>query len=190
MSQLADALFTTTQQKVLGLIYSQPDKSFYLKEILRITGMGVHTIRRELDRMLAAGIVTMTKIGNQHHYQANTQCPIYSELISIVKKTFGIAGIIKSAFLKIKGHVDWLFIFGSVASGKESSNSDIDLLVVGDVKFSDVVSALYPAQEILGREINPKVYSKKEWKRLKNAKDSFVLEVLSKPKIDVVGEEQ
>ncbi len=89
MSQLSDALFTETQKKVLGLLYGQPERSFYTKEILRLTGMGVATIKRELDRMLAAGILTMTKVGNQHHYQANPACPIYGELVGIVRKTIG-----------------------------------------------------------------------------------------------------
>jgi DNA-binding MarR family transcriptional regulator len=90
MSQLGDALFTTTQQQVLGLLYGQPGRSFYIKEILRLTGMGVATIKRELDRMLAAGILRMTRIGNQHHYQANPQCPIYAELLGIVKKAIAV----------------------------------------------------------------------------------------------------
>lgn len=97
MSQLSDALFTETQQKVLGLLYGQPDRSFYTKEILRLTGMGVATIKRELDRMLAAGILSMTRIGNQHYYQANPQYPIYGELLGIVKKTFGVTEVIRRA---------------------------------------------------------------------------------------------
>ncbi|MCX4187457.1 hypothetical protein [Methylophaga sp. OBS4] len=90
MSQLSAALFTETQQRVLSLLYGQPQKSFYTKEILRLTGMGVGTIKRELDRMHKAGILTLQKVGNQHHYQANPQCPIYHELIGIVKKTIGL----------------------------------------------------------------------------------------------------
>lgn len=90
MSQLGDALFTKTQQRVLGLLFVQPDRSFYTKEIIRLTGMGVATIKRELDRMVAAGILTMTKIGNQHHYQADPACPIFHELLGIIKKTFGV----------------------------------------------------------------------------------------------------
>ena len=189
MSQLGDALFTTTQQKVLGLLYAQPEKSFYTKEILRLTGMGVATIKRELDRMLAAGILHMTKIGNQHHYQANPECPIYHELIGIVKKTFGITDVLRSALMPLSDHIDWAFIFGSVASGKETTGSDIDLMIICDVGFSDVVSALYPAQEALGREINPKIYSKAEWTQMKKNKDAFINDVLAKPGINVIGDE-
>ncbi len=189
MSQLSDALFTVTQQKVLGLLYGQPNRSFYTKEILRQTGMGVATIKRELDRMLAAGILRMTRIGNQHHYQAEPRCPIYGELLGIVKKTFGVTEVIRRALEPLAGKIDWAFIFGSVASGKETATSDIDLLVLGDAGFAEVVSALYPVQAMLGREVNPKIYRKEEWARMKTANDAFVAEVLARPRMDVIGSE-
>ena len=188
MSQLADALFTTTQQRVLGLLYAQPDRSFYTKEILRRTGMGVATIKRELDRMEAAGLLTMTRIGNQHHYQANPECPIYAELLGIVKKTFGITDIIRQALSPLSEQISWVFIFGSVASGKETATSDIDLMVVGDVSFTEVVGLLYPAQATLGREINPKIYGMEEWTQMRNNKDAFFKEVMAKPRMDVMGD--
>ena len=187
MSQLGDALFTTTQQNVLGLLYAQPEKSFYTKEILRLTGMGVATIKRELDRMVAAGILTLTKIGNQHHYQANPECPIYHELLGIVKKTFGVADVISLALSPLGSHIDWAFIFGSVAAGKETSASDIDLMIIGDVGFTEAVSVLYSVQETLGREINPKIYRKEEWIQMLNNKDAFIREVLAKSTMDVMG---
>lgn len=187
MSQLGDALFTATQQKVLGLLYGQPDRSFYIKEILRLTGMGVATIKRELDRMLAAGILRMTRIGNQHHYQANPQCPIYSELLGIVNKTFGMTEVIRHALEPLAGKIDQAFVFGSVASRRETATSDIDLLVIGEAGFAEVVSALYPVQAMLGREINPKIYRKEEWTRMKSVQDAFVVEVLAKPRMDVIG---
>lgn len=188
MSSLGDALFTTTQQRVLGLLYTQPERSFYTKEILRLTGMGVATIKRELDRMVATGILTLTKIGNQHHYQANADCPIYHELLGIVKKTFGVAGSLELALSSLDKQIDWAFVFGSVASGKETAGSDIDLMVVGDVGFADVVSALYLTQDTLGREINPKIFTKKEWMQMCKAKDAFIKDVLSNPRMDVIGD--
>lgn len=188
MSQLGDALFTTTQQKVLGLLYGQPEKSFYTNEILRKTGMGVATIKRELDRMVAAGILSLNKIGNQHHFQANPDCPVFHELQNIVKKAFGMVGVINRALSTLADEIDWAFIFGSVASGKETSASDIDLMIIGDVGFADAVSALYSVQETLGREINPKIYRKDEWIQMVNNKDAFIKEVLSKPRMDVMGD--
>lgn len=187
MGQLGDALFTTTQQKVLGLLYVQPQRSFYTKEIIRLTGMGVATIKRELDRMLAAGLLKMNKIGNQHHYQANPDCPIYSELSGIVKKTFGVVEVLNQVLLTLADRIDWAFVFGSMASGKETSASDIDLMIIGEPGFSEVVTALYPAQETLGREINPKIYSGKEWALMQKKPDAFLKEVLSKPRLDIIG---
>lgn len=188
MSQLSNALFTITQQKVLGLLFTQPDKSFYIKEILRLTGMGVATIKRELDRMRAAGILRMTKIGNQHHYQANPECPIYFELSGIIKKTSGAVGSISSVLSSLTGRIDWAFIYGSVASGKETTGSDIDLMIIGDISFSQVAGLLYPVQKTLGREINPKIYSRKEWVLMKKNRNAFVNELLSKPRMDVTGD--
>ena len=189
MSQLGDALFTTTQKRVLGLLYLQPEQSFYTKQILRLTGMGVATIKRELDRMLSAGILQMTKIGNQHHYQANPECPIYQELLGIVNKTFGIADVLRTVLVPLSAQIDWAFIFGSVASGKETSGSDIDLMVIGDVSFSEVVAAIYPVQESLAREVNPKIYSREEWLQLNNSNEILINEVLEKPGINIIGDE-
>ncbi|MDX2426345.1 MAG: nucleotidyltransferase domain-containing protein [Cycloclasticus sp.] len=187
MSQLADALFTTTQQKVLGLLYAQPEKSFYTNQILRLTGMGVATIKRELDRMVSAGILSMTKIGNQHHYQAEPECPIFQELLGIAKKTFGVADVIRQALSPLSADIERAFVFGSMASGKETSASDIDLLIIGNVGYSEAVNALYFVQETLGREINPKIYRIEEWTQMINNKDGFIQEVLSKPQLDVMG---
>ena len=188
MSKLSNALFTVTQQKVLSLLFTQPDKSFYVKEILRLTGMGVATIKRELDRMRAAGILRMTKIGNQHHYQANPDCPIYLELSGLIKKTSGIVGTINSALSEMSDQVDWAFIYGSVASDKETVDSDIDLMIIGDITFSQVVNLLYPVQKTLSREINPKIYSREEWIQMKTSKNTFVKELLLKPRLDVIGD--
>lgn len=187
MSLLGDALFTTTQQQVLGLLYGQPQRSFYTKEILRLTGMGVATIKRELDRMLAAGILTIKRVGNQHHYQANAGCPIFAELRAIVCKTFGVTGVLKAALLPLADGLDQVFVFGSVAAGKEDSGSDIDLLLIGETGYADIVKALYPVQQTLGREINPKLYTPAEWQRKLAADDAFVREVMRQPRLIVLG---
>lgn len=187
MSQLGDALFTNTQQALLGLFFSRPDRSFYFKEILRLTGMGVATIKRELDRMRAAGLITLTRSGNQHHYQANPDCPIYTELAGIVRKTFGVAGVIRQALAPLETRITRAFVFGSVASGRETAGSDIDLLIVGDLGFAEAVKVLQPVQDALGREINPRIYTPHEWQQLQKDNDSFIREVLTKPQLDVIG---
>lgn len=187
MSQLGNALFTKTQQKVLGLLYAQPDKSFYTKEILRITGMGVATIKNELDRFLASGILRMTKIGNQHHYQANPDCPIYEELRAIVHKTFGIADVIREALQTVDNQIELAFVYGSIAKGKDTASSDIDLLVIADLAYSDLMKLLSDAEQSLGRPINPSIYTMRQIKNKLKQKNSFLIRVLKQPKIWVKG---
>lgn len=187
MGQLTDALFTSTQQALLGLFYGRPAESFYFKQVLRHTGMGVATIKRQLDSFSQAGLLTMEKVGNQHHYQANPQCPIYEELRAIVRKTLGVAAVLAEALCPLEEKIARAFVFGSVASGKETKSSDIDLLIVGDVLFPEVVTALYPVQDTLGKEINPKIYSQAQWKALQEKGDAFVRDVMAKPQLDVIG---
>lgn len=188
MTKLADALFSKTQQQLLGLLYAKPERSFYTKEIIRLTGMGVATIKRELDRMLDVGILNMTRIGNQHHYQANQECPIFHELLSIVSKTIGVVNAINQALLPFADRIVWSFIFGSFASKQEISSSDIDLMIIGEIDFTEMVNALHPIQEKLGREINPKLYREDEWLDLLKQKNTFIKDVLAKPRMDVIGD--
>ncbi len=190
MSQLGDALYTTTQQKVLGLLYTQPEKSFYTKEILRLTGMGVATIKRELDRMVAAGILTLTKIGNQHHYQANSECPIYGELLSIVRKTFGIADVVQNALIPIKDSIAYAFVYGSIAKGTDKAKSDIDLMLIGNnLNYGDVMDLLIPVEGKLGRPINPTIYSVRDFRKKLDQENVFLTRVMKQKKIIVMGSE-
>jgi len=188
MSKLGDALFTVTQQNVLRLLYSHPDKSFYTKEILRLTGMGVATIKRELDRMLEAGILSLTKIGNQHHYQANPDCPIYSELLSIVSKTFGIADVIKEALAPLDSKLSIVFIYGSVAKKSETASSDIDLLVVSEsLAYADLMMVLSDAEKNLGRPVNPSIYTADQIKVRLKENNAFISRIMEQPKIWIKG---
>lgn len=187
VTSIGEALFTKTQQRVLGLLYGNPELSFYTNEIVRRADMGRGTVSRELDRLVSAGLLVISKEGNQLHYQANKLCPIYKELLAIVKKTFGITDVVREALSPFMDQIDWAFIFGSVASGKETASSDIDLMIVGDPAFSEVVAALYLAQEALGREINPKIFGKEEWVQRRDSGDAFIKEVLNKPCMDVMG---
>ena len=136
--------------------------------------------------MEATGILTLRRQGNQHHYQANPDCPIYQELLSIVRKTFGVVDVLKQTLEPLADHIAWGFVFGSVAGGTESANSDIDLMLIGDASFAEAVVALHPAQESLSRETDPKVYRSDEWKRLLQKNDAFINEVLAKPRLDVI----
>ena len=175
MQTLGNTLFNTTQQRVLALLYGQPDRSFYTKEILRLTGMGVFTIKRELDRMTETGILTLQRIGNQHHYQANPACPIYGELRGIVLKTFGMADVIKAGLEVIDRQITLAFVFGSIAKASDSSASDIDLLLVGEkLSYGGIVELLQPAEQTLSRTINPTIYTELEFgSKLKSNSKKF-----------------
>ena len=186
MSQLAHALFTTTRQRVLGLLYGHPDRSYYTNEIIRLTGMGVATIKRELDRMTAAEILVLCRQGNQRHYQANPDCLLFQELRGITRKTFGLADVLKKALEPLTDRIEWAFVFGSIASGKDSATSDIDLMLIGEIGFAEALAALHPVQASLQREINPRVYHPDEWRDLVDQNDAFVSEVLAKPRLEIM----
>ena len=128
-------------------------------------------------------------VGNQMHYRANRQCPIFEELASILRKTSGLADVLGEVLLPLAGQLQSAFVFGSMASGKAHADSDIDLLLIGDTNFAELISVLYPLQETLGREINPKIYRRAEWQALIEQQGAFIQEVLHKPKVFIIGNE-
>ena len=184
MPSIAETLFTKTQQKLLALFYGKPDCSFYLNEAVRIAGVGKGSVVRELQKMTQAGLLTSYKQGNQLHYQANSDNPIYEELKSITRKTFGIHGVIKASLESILNQCEQAFIFGSIAKGEEHSDSDIDVLLVGhDLSYADIMEKLEPAEIQLGRTINPTLFSPDEFAQRKKEQQSFVTRVLEQPKL-------
>lgn len=190
VTSIGDALFTKTQQKVLGLLFGKPDRSFYTNEIMRWAGMGRGTVSRELERLVGAGLLVVSKEGNQNHYQANKNSPVYSELVSIVKKTFGVADQIKAVLKPLDDSIDIAFIYGSISKGTESKSSDIDLMIIGkELSYGDVVELLLPLEESLLRSINPTIYEKNDFVAKLNAGNSFVKRVMEQPKILIKGDE-
>ncbi len=185
---LGDALFTATQQKVLGLLYGKPDQSFYANEIARWAQVGKGSLMRELDHLQRAGILTLHRQGNQTHYQANRDCPIYPELLGIVRKTFGLGEQLRAALAPLARRLVWAFVYGSIAKGSDHSGSDIDLMLIGEnLGYGDVVERLLPVEERLGRSINPTIYTPADWLAKNAAGNSFVLRVTEQDKIDVIG---
>jgi predicted nucleotidyltransferase len=185
---IADALFTTTQQRLLGLLYGHPEKSFYTNEIRRWAQVGTGSMTRELERLRSAGLLTATRQGNQIHYQANAECPIYQELIAIVRKTFGIADHLRRELMPFSEHIRRAFIYGSIAKGNANTSSDIDLMLIGDgVTYSEVMERMMPLEELLGRTINPTLYTPADWQAKLDAGNSFVVRVSQQEKIDVIG---
>lgn len=190
MSPLSSILFSDYRSRVLGLLLLHPERTYYLREIARITGTVPGTLKRELDKLLEVGLLTVKKVGNQNHYRANQDCPVYVDLANVLRKTSGINDVIMNAILPLSENLQNVFIYGSMASGKENIKSDIDLMLIGEINYKEVVHLLHPLQEQLGREINPKILSVKEWGKLIKDNGAFVQDVMNKPKLFIIGNEQ
>ena len=184
---LTDLLFGSYRKKVLSLLLLHPDAHYHVRELARQTDTAAGTLHKELARLAAAGLLLRKSQGNQVLYQANQRCPIFPELAGLLRKTTGAAEILTDALTLLNPPL--ALLFGSVATGTQSASSDVDVLVIADVGFADVVRATYPAQAQLGREINPVVYSAEEFKRRVQEQDPFVRDLLAKPKIFLMGTE-
>jgi len=183
------ALFGKIRRAVLSLLYARADEEFYIRQILRTIGAGHGSVLRELKRLAEAGILRRTARGRQVYYQANPDSPIFPELKSLIVKTAGIVDILVNAMAPLAERIKIAFIFGSIAKGEETRRSDIDLLVIGDVSFMDVVTNLQIAQKNTGREINPTVYPLKEFKLKIETNQHFLATILDGPKLFLIGDE-
>lgn len=184
---LAETLFKEQRRKVLGLLLLNAEQSYHVREVARLTGTAAGSIHKELKKLEQAGILTAQKTGNQLHYQANHRCPVFDELASLLRKTSGIADVLRQVLATLSEQIDVAFVFGSMASGEAGVHSDIDLCVVGEVSFAELVKALYPCQQMLGREINPKSFTPSEWQQTRKNNTVFLQELLHKPVINVIG---
>lgn len=184
---LVSLLFPEYRRRVLGLLLLRPEESLHGREIARRTGLPAGTITRELTKLAEAGLLRREKRGNQQVYSANTAGPIFQELASILRKTSGLADVLRDALAPLAGRVSLAFVFGSLARGEEVAGSDVDVMVVGEVGFREVVQALYPTQAVLGREVNPKVFGTSEF-AAKARSEPFLRDVLSRPKIFLIGD--
>jgi predicted nucleotidyltransferase len=187
---LGGALFTGTQQRVLGLLFGQPDRSFYASELIGLAGMGSGAVQRELARLAEAGLVTVRIIGSQKHYQADARSPIFAELHGIAQKTFGLAEPLRTALAPMAGEISAAFVYGSVAKKTDTAGSDVDLMVVSDrLTYADLFAALEQASAIIGRTVNPTIFTRKDLAKRLKAKESFITRVLAQPKTWVIGDE-
>jgi len=185
---LGDALFTKGQQRVLALLFGQTDKSFYLNEVVRHGAMGKGAISRELAKLADAGVLVVRQQGNQRHYQANINSPIFAELQQIVLKTFGAAGVLRNGLKPILGEVQHAFIYGSIAKGEDHGESDIDLMLVGsDLSYSEVMDLLQPIELQLKRVVNPTLYAPEEFAERLASGQNFLSKVMAQPQIDLMG---
>lgn len=186
---LSAVLFPGYRRRVLGMLLLRPEDALHGREIARRTGLPAGTLTRELKRLAEVGLLNRERRGNQLVYSANRQSPIFEELAGILRKTSGLADVVAEVLEPVADRIEVAFIFGSVARGAETQGSDIDLLIIGAVDFGAVIDALHPAQQRLAREINPKVFSIRDWKAKVEERDPFITDVLSKKKIFLIGDE-
>jgi predicted nucleotidyltransferase len=184
-----DPLFGKTKQAILGLLFGGNHEEYHLREIARHTGISQGALTRELTLLSTAGLITREKRGNQVIYRANRHCPVYDELRGLVLKTIGLAGLFRDALDRLSERIQVAFIYGSIARGDEKPDSDVDLLVVGDVKLRDVVKALGNVREKVGREMNPSVYTLKEYRDKLAHGHHFLTSLKNEPKIFLIGSE-
>ncbi len=183
------SLFGHTRSALLGMLYCHSDESFYLRQLVRAVGAGHGALQRELKHLTDLGLIVRRIQGNQVLYQANSQSPIFSEIKSLIAKTVGIHDAIRSALAPLSSEIQIAFVYGSVARQEERANSDVDLMVLGNAPFSEVVSALGPAQKALGREINPTVFPVSEFQSKLAAGNHFLRSVIKEKRLFVVGTE-
>ena len=187
---LADALFTPVQQRVLALLFGQPDRRFQSAEFIRLAKGGTGAVHRQLARLESAGLVTVTRSGNQKYYQARRESPVYSELHSLVIKTVGLVEPLRRALTPQAVRIRAAFVYGSVAKGKDRADSDIDLLVISDtLHYAEVYEALQLAEPELARPVNPTVLTRAQWLAKRSRSGSFAERVTAAPRLFVIGDE-
>jgi predicted nucleotidyltransferase len=187
-NSLAAALFTQTQQRVLGLLFGQPQRRFTVSELIALTGAGSGAVQRELAKLAHSGLVTMQPVGNQKHYQANPAAPIHDELVAIVRKTVGLAEPLREALASLAPRITAAFVYGSVAKARDHAGSDIDLMLVSDtLTYAEVMLAIHPLIEQLGRDINPTLYTQAELQQRLGEGSAFVTRVLEQPQLWIMG---
>ena len=188
---LSNALFSKVQQRVLALIFSHPERSFYTSEIVRTVRSGVGAVDRELAKLERSGLVTVERIGNRKHYRANQEAPIFEELRGLVQKTVGLAEPIKRYFEPYSDTIKGAFVYGSVAKGLDTANSDIDLMVIGnDLNYSDLYTASQNIERLIRRKVHPLFVSPADWRHKTSIAGSVFSKIRRSPKIFIIGSEK
>lgn len=190
-TSIADALFSKVRQRVLAVLFGAPDRSFYTNEVIGLAQSGAGAVQRELADLAAAGLLSVSKQGNQKHFQANPASPVFAELRALVLKTSGLADVLRAALLPLAPQIAVAFVFGSMARQQDTAASDVDLLVVSDtLGYGEVFGALEAASQTLGRSINPALYSAADFQARQLGDNAFINRVMQQPKIWLIGQEE
>ena len=186
---ISSALFSDSQARVLQWLFGQPERSYHLSELRRLTSLGSASLQRELNRLADAGLVNSERVGNLRRFQANPQSPVYQELVSLVRKTLGVAPLLREALHPLAGRLSKAFIYGSVARQTDTADSDVDLLLVGEnLSLNEILNLLLPLEAQLGRKINPNCYTPAEYAKRVAEPDSFVNRVLAQVTLPLIGD--
>jgi len=187
---LADALFTRGQQRVLGILFSEPDRSFPATELIALAGVGTGAVHRELTRLAKSGLVTVKPVGRQRRYQVNRESPVFSELHGLVQKTVGLAEPLRRALEPLASQIRVAFVYGSVAKGTDTAGSDIDLMIIADdLSYAEAFAALQEAEAAIARPVSPNILTPLEWHKRRAEDSHFVSALVAQPKLFVLGSE-
>ena len=186
--QAIELMFGAYRRKLLGLLLLRPDERYHVRELARMTEISAGSLHRELKALAEAGLLIREEVGNQVLYRADQNCEIFDELASMFRKTTGLAWLLRDHLSEISDRIDSAVVFGSMASGRQNSTSDVDVLVLGDVELINIVKALSPLSSTLRREINPVVMTVDKFAALLGEKDRFAMRVLDEPKLFIIGD--
>lgn len=190
-ASLADALFPKVRQRVLAVLFGTPDRSFYANEVIALAQSGTGAVQRELASLSEAGLLNVSKLGNQKHYQANASAPVFVELRGLVQKTMGLADVLRDALVPLAAQIDMAFVYGSVARQQDTAHSDVDVMIISpSLGYSEVFGALEGATDLLCRKVNPTLYTPADWTKRIARDSAFVTRVLQQPKIWLIGNEE
>lgn len=186
---LAGAIFSPSQSKLFRWLFGQPERSFHLNELRRLTGLGSASLQRELRKLTEAGLASSERVGSMRRFQANPQSPVFEELVALTRKTLGIEPALRDALAGLVPRLRAAWLFGSVAKASDTANSDVDVMIVGDdLPLAEILEVLVPLESELGRAISPTCYTTSEFVRRRTEPDSFVNRVLAQPVIPLLGE--
>ncbi len=190
-TSLANALFPRVRQRVLAVLFGTPDRSFYANEVIALAQSGTGAVQRELAGLSAAGLLTVSKQGNQKHYQANASAPVFAELRRLVLKTMGVADVLRAALAPLASQIEQAFVYGSVARQQDTAHSDVDLMVVSpSLGYGELFGALEAATQTLGRTVNPTLYTPDDIAKRIEQDNAFVTRVLQQPTVWLIGAQE
>ncbi|MBU5678758.1 MAG: nucleotidyltransferase domain-containing protein [Candidatus Aenigmarchaeota archaeon] len=181
-------VISRTRVKLLKLFFLNREREFYLREIAKLTGDNLNSVRRELNNLVKIKIIEERKRGNQKLYKVNKNSPIHEELRKLILKTVGIGDTLRENLLKLN-NVVYALIYGSFATGEEVEESDIDLLIVGDLDEEKVIEVIRRLEYELTREINYILWSTKEFEKRVKERNHLLLDIVEKPIIMIIGDE-